>query len=99
MKKPLFALDRALSFLFVVVVALAGSLHPAAVLAASTIAYMQGNYSVPQTAQTTVTVPFAAAQAAGDLNVVVVGWNDSTATVSSVTDTSGNVYVLAVGPT
>jgi hypothetical protein len=25
-----------------------------------------------------VTVPFTAAQAAGDLNVVVVGWNDST---------------------
>ncbi len=33
------------------------------------------------------------------MNVVVVGWNDSTATVSSVTDTSGNSYALAVGPT
>ena len=35
----------------------------------------------------------------GDLNVVVVGWNDSTATVSAVTDKSGNTYTLAVGPT
>jgi len=26
----------------------------------------------------------------------VVGWNDSTASVSSVTDTKGNTYVLAV---
>jgi hypothetical protein len=40
-----------------------------------------------------------AAQAAGDLNIVVVGWSDSTANVSSVADTEGNVYQLAVGPT
>ena len=63
------------------------------------ISYVQGNYSTPQTAQSTVTVPFTTAQIAGDLNVVVVGWNDSTSTVSSVTDQSGNVYTLAVGPT
>ena len=44
-------------------------------------------------------VTFTAAQIAGDLNVVVVGWNDSTATVSTVTDTSGNIYTRAVGPT
>ena len=44
-------------------------------------------------------VTFTATQVAGDLNVVVVGWNDSTATVSTVTDTSGNTYTLAVGPT
>jgi hypothetical protein len=30
---------------------------------------------------------------------VVVGWNDSTATVSGVTDKSGNTYATAVGPT
>ena len=42
---------------------------------------------------------YTAAQQQGDLNVVVVGWNDSTATVKSVTDTSGNAYALAVGPT
>ena len=28
-----------------------------------------------------------------------MGWNDSTATVSSVTDTAGNSYALAIGPT
>ncbi|MGH8277325.1 MAG: fibronectin type III domain-containing protein, partial [Steroidobacteraceae bacterium] len=42
---------------------------------------------------------FAALQLSGDLNVVVVGWNDSTRTVSSVTDTAGNAYSLAAGPT
>ena len=49
--------------------------------------------------QTTVSVPFTAAQAVGDLNVVAAGWNDSTATVSTVQDTAGNVYTRAVGPT
>ena len=65
----------------------------------TTINYVQGNYATPQTPQTTVNVTYTGAQAAGDLNVVVVGWNDSTATVSSVRDAKGNVYARAVGPT
>jgi hypothetical protein len=63
------------------------------------IAYVQGNDATPQTSETTVNVTFNAAQAAGDLNVVVVGWFDTTAVVSSVTDSSGNTYTRAVGPT
>lgn len=66
--------------------------------AAATITYIQANYAVPQSAQT-VNVTFTAAQTAQNLDVVVVGWNDSTATVTGVTDKSGNVYTLAVGPT
>ena len=65
----------------------------------TTITYVQGNSATPQTSQTSVTVTFPAAQTAGDLNVVVVGWNDSTATVSTVADKSGNNYLPAVGPT
>ena len=65
----------------------------------ATISFVQGDYAAPQTPQTTVNVAFTAAQAAGDLNVVVVGWNDSTAIVTAVKDTIGNVYTLAVGPT
>ena len=65
----------------------------------TSLSYVQGNYATPQTPQTTVNVTFNGAQVAGDLNVVVVGWNDSTATVSSVTDSKGNAYTLAVGPT
>ena len=38
-------------------------------------------------------------QAAGDFIVVIIGWNDSTSQVVSVTDTMGNTYVRAVGPT
>jgi hypothetical protein len=67
--------------------------------AQATISFVQQNSSDPQSAQTTVTVPYTLAQTAGNLNVVIVGWNDATHTVSSVTDSKGNVYVLAVGPT
>ena len=35
----------------------------------------------------------------GDLNIVVVGWFDTTSTVSSVVDSRGNTYSLAIGPT
>src|SRR5580704_5689892 len=78
---------------------------PALVLLASTATaaqttpkFVQGNYAVPQTPQTIVTVPYTAAQTAGNLNVVVVGWSDSTARISSLKDSNGNVYRLAVGP-
>jgi chitodextrinase len=39
------------------------------------------------------------AQRAGDLNVVAVAWADSTTHVTGITDTTGNSYVLAIGPT
>ena len=74
-------------------------LHPASLQAAVSVTYVQGNFNTPQTAQTTVKVTYTAAQVAGDLNVVAVGWNDSTAVVSAVTDSEGNIYVRAVGPT
>ena len=63
------------------------------------ISFVQTNSATPQTAQNPVTVTYTAAQTAGDLNVVVVGWNDSTVTVSTVVDSAGNSYALAVGPT
>ncbi len=63
------------------------------------IAFVQQNYATPQTPQSSVAVLYLAAQTAGNLNVVVVGWNDTTATVTSVIDTKGNVYTRAVGPT
>src|SRR5260370_7082671 len=60
---------------------------------------VQMNYATPQASVTTVSVTFTAAQSAGDLSVVVVGWNDTTEGVASVTDTKGNAYQLAVCPT
>src|SRR5439155_15802110 len=67
--------------------------------APSTPTFVQANYACPQSPQSSVGVPFNGAQTTGNLNVVVVGWNDTTNHVNTVTDTAGNAYALAVGPT
>jgi chitodextrinase len=84
----------------------AGNLSPysnvasATTLTATSITFVQSNYADPQSSSlASVPVKFNAAQAAGNLNVVVVGWNDTTATVSTVTDSKGNTYQRVVGPT
>ncbi|WP_353063325.1 IPT/TIG domain-containing protein [Tunturibacter psychrotolerans] len=63
------------------------------------VQFVQVASATPQSTQTTVPVPFTGAQTAGDLNVVIVGWNDTTAAVQSVADSAGNTYTLALGPT
>ena len=60
------------------------------------IAFLQGNYAVPQTPQSSVAVSFPGSQSAGSLNVVAIGWNDATSQVVSVTDARGNAYTQAV---
>jgi chitodextrinase len=72
---------------------------PQLALAQSTTAFVQAASAVPQSSPTSVTVTYTQAQAPGDFNVVVVGWNSATGQVQAVTDTKGNTYVLAVGPT
>src|SRR5216683_2919070 len=62
------------------------------------IAFVQSNSATPQSPQTMVTVTYTAAQTLGNVNVVIVGWNDSTSTVGSVTDSRGNTYALAAAP-
>ena len=44
--------------------------------------YVQGNSATPQGSLATVTIPYTAAQTAGNLNLVIVGWNDPSALVS-----------------
>jgi len=63
------------------------------------ISFAQVAAATPQTPTQVVTVTYPGAQTAGDLNVVVVGWNDTTATVQSVKDSGGNNYSVAIGPT
>ncbi len=66
----------------------------------STIAYVQSNSASPNnSALATLSAAFTSAQSAGNLNVVAIGWGSSTIGISSVTDTKGNSYTLAVGPT
>ena len=56
--------------------------------------FVQSNF----TNRTYVTLPFKSAQTAGNLNVVIVGWGATAASISSVTDSAGNAYTLALGP-
>jgi hypothetical protein len=60
-----------------------------------TIAFVQVNAADPQTPTASLAVPYVGAQTATNLNIVVVGWNDTTSTVSAVTDTRGNSYAQA----
>ncbi|HUM00108.1 MAG TPA: fibronectin type III domain-containing protein, partial [Mycobacterium sp.] len=67
--------------------------------ALATPTFVQKASATPTGSPSTVTVTYAAAQTAGNLNVVIVGWNNTTSTVATVTDSKSNIYQLAVGPT
>ena len=70
-------------------------------LAHGQIAYVQGAYSDPQSSSlTSVSVTYPSAQAAGDLNVIAIGLQGAVASpIAAVTDSAGNTYTVAVGPT
>ena len=59
-------------------------------------AFVQVNSAVPQTNQSTVTVRYTNAQTAGNTNILAIGWNNATSNITSVTDSAGNTYQLAV---
>jgi glucose/arabinose dehydrogenase len=61
----------------------------------ATPAFVQVNSATPQSSQGTVALAYNGAQTAGNTNIVAVGWNDTTATITSVTDAAGNVYQAA----
>ena len=63
------------------------------------ISFVQVASTDPQGSVSTVTATFPAAQTAGNLNFVAIGWANNTSTVLSVVDNKGNVYAPAVGPT
>ena len=58
--------------------------------------FIQVNAATPQTDQNTVSIPYLQAQGAGNLNVIAVGWNDSASNITSISDSNGNIYELAV---
>ncbi|HEV2116610.1 MAG TPA: IPT/TIG domain-containing protein, partial [Terriglobales bacterium] len=59
------------------------------------IKFVQVNAATPHPSASSVALAFSAAQNAGDLNIVVVGWNDTTSTLQPVSDSAGNTYHLA----
>ena len=60
------------------------------------LAFVQVNAATPQTNQSTVSVTYTSAQVAGDTNILAIGWNNATSNITSVTDSAGNIYQLAV---
>ncbi len=64
-----------------------------------TIECVQVAAATPQSPTSPVVVSYPLAQTAGNLNIVVVGWNDTNASARLVADSQGNTYALAVGPT
>jgi YD repeat-containing protein len=63
------------------------------------IAYVQSNYNATFTSISSITATYTTAQSAGDLNVVAISWEGSAGSVQSITDSMGNTYAIAVGPT
>jgi hypothetical protein len=61
------------------------------------ITFKQLTYSTPQTNQNTVNTAYTGAQAAGNTNIIAIGWNSATGTILSINDTAGNSYSQA-GP-
>ena len=59
-----------------------------------TPAFIQASAATPQGSLATVPITYPGAQAAGDTNIVAIGWNDTTSTIVSVTDSAGNAYQL-----
>ncbi len=59
-------------------------------------ALVQVNSATPQTNQSAVTLGYTGAQTAGNTNILAIGWNNTTSTITSVVDTAGNIYQVAV---
>jgi hypothetical protein len=62
------------------------------------VSFVQVNNKT-STSASSLAAAYPSAQTAGNLNIVVVGWNDTTSAVSSITDSKGNTYSRAIGPT
>jgi len=63
--------------------------------AAAQMKFVQVNSAVP-TSTATISATYNSAQTAGNMNVVAIGWDSSSITLKSLTDSRGNSYKLAV---
>jgi hypothetical protein len=59
-------------------------------------AFIQQAYSVPQTPQLVLSVPYPQSQSAGNANLLAIGWNDAVATITNISDSVSNNYQIAV---
>ena len=62
------------------------------------INYLQRGDAATSTSAQNIPVPMTNPQEKGNLNVVIIGWGDTSSLVSSVSDIEGNAYVPALSP-
>jgi len=60
----------------------------------STPAFVQIAAATPQTSQTSTTATYAT-EVVGNTNIVIVGWNSITTSITSLVDNAGNTYQIA----
>jgi len=65
-------------------------------LGTGAINYLQRADAATGSTAQTVPAPMTNPQGKGNLNVVIIGWSDTSSLVTSVTDTEGNPYVQAL---
>ncbi len=58
--------------------------------------FVQQGYATPQSPQSLVGAIYTGDETAGDTNIVAIGWNDTTSSITSVSDGAGNVYQQAI---
>ena len=58
--------------------------------------FVQQNFATPQTPQSQVSVSYPNAQTAGNVNLLAIGWNDTNASISTISDSAGNAYDVAI---
>src|ERR1700746_1524504 len=86
-------LDSLQSFLLLVVIWL--WLSGVSQEASAQIKFVQVNSAVP-TSTGTISATYRSAQAAGNMNLVGIGWDSSSITLKTLIDSQGNSYRLAV---
>jgi len=59
-------------------------------------ALVQQNYATPQTSQSSVSVTYSNAQLQGDIDILAIGWFDTNASITAVSDSAGNNYQIAI---
>ena len=64
--------------------------------AATPPAFVQVNAAIRRPISPSVAVTYTGAQTAGNTNILAIGWNNATSNITSVTDSAGNTYQLAV---
>src|SRR5437667_6007709 len=76
------------------------SLYQAQIVSAtptpSPIAYVQSNSTALNGQKASVTSSYPNLQTQGNLNVIIIAWQDGGTSVATVTDTQGNTHTLAL---